>query len=99
MRARSSPGCTSASRGLPMSEASALLDRAAAHYDAPGSPLPALARSRGWRGFGGAGLWMAVALAQVRRRPVTGRSPARLGFIKYGLCTAAAAVAASLYVA
>jgi len=73
-----------------------LLTRAAALYDAPGSPLRATAAGAARGGFASGARWMRLALETPRGRPcpATAINYQRLGLIKYGLAGAVALLAA-----
>src|SRR5947209_5011838 len=89
------PGLTGASSGGTASPEAArgrvrardLLARAAAWYDAPGSPLRAAAAGAARGGFASGAQWMRLALETVRGRPCppTACNYRRLGLVKYGL--------------
>ncbi|MCY1022743.1 hypothetical protein [Pyxidicoccus sp. MSG2] len=76
----------------PVRRARALLMRAAALYDAPGSPLAREARSAWPGGFRGGAAWMAGAMSHVRGQPVRAVLPGAqaLGLLKYASALLAA---------
>ena len=77
-----------------MPDVAAWLQEARRRFDDPHSELRAAAGAARRRGVAGGALWMALALGELRgTAPAGGAAFHRLGLAKYGIATAAAAVA------